>query len=153
MRDSDTILMEEAYIQMQEGFWDRAKAKFAGAKQTATNVGQQGKKLAGKGQAVAGSVLNNANMQQAGAAKIQTATEYQQTSDGNVDQSKIKSLTNGYTSKLDSALQNITNQLIKIFKVNDQETATAKLTETDPNLGELYTNVTALIEKVKGLGQ
>ena len=152
MRDSDTILLEEAYANLREGFISKAKAQLAGATQTAANIGQYGKKAMGSVQAATGHIMGNADMQQAGSAKIASANEYQQQNSGNVDQSKINSLTQGFIGQLDAEVLNLSNQLLKLYGVSDQDAAVAQLNENSPELGKLYTDISGLIEKIKNLG-
>ncbi len=85
MRDKDQILLEEAFTQVEEGFWDRMKAK-------------SGTRLANLGTKALGGISKVAGDSRLG----RTAGELQQQGQMDVEEKRAAQLTANFAQKLDS---------------------------------------------------
>jgi len=132
--DKDTNLLQEAYEHVQEGVFDRLKAKTAGVIGGAKGLGQQAAGLA-KG-AVAGATGNVAGVE---AATAQRAAGSVQGMDA-----KSLSLVNGYLGKINKAFTGLETDLRKLGM--DVEV----IRQTNPEAAAALTSVKSALAQLTG---
>jgi len=144
---------DELYEQLllNEGMFDRAKAKFAGAKQKVQNVAQsavsKGKEKIGQAQSAVGSKLNNQNMVNKGnqmTAGAANANQNQQTT----GQAKAASLKKGLANKFNKELNSFFTQLQKALGLKSTSETVEKLKEISPDTVKLYRMIQQMTKRI-----
>ena len=134
MRDTDNRLLEEAYNQVQEGIFDRIKARASGAKQAIGALGQGVKQKVGQTAMNVGAKMTGQQAPQA------PQTSIKQNMSQAYSQGKQSSLTGNFKQKIDTAIQNFNNQ----FKKVTGKDPTQGLTTISNDAVKLYNAITQL---------
>jgi hypothetical protein len=136
---------EDLYNQLliSEGMFDRAKAKFAGAKQKVQNIAQGAKQKVGQAQAAVGNKLNNQNMVNKGNQMAATPQNQQTTG-----QAKGASLKKGLANKFNKELNSFFTQMQKALGLKSTQETIAKLKEISPETLNLYKMVQQMAKRI-----
>ena len=147
--DKDGRIIYESYTKsLEEGIFDRMKAKGAGLAQSVGGLKNTASRIAGGAKAAVGSAIGNTNMVNQGAQQVQSAQQQAASRTTGADV-KASSINTSFTSKIDKELMNFNTRLSKSLNVTDPQQLLAALEAASPDMAELFTSIQEITNQIK----
>lgn len=147
--DKDGHIIYESYTKsLEEGIFDRMKAKGAGLAQSVGGLKNTASRIAGGAKAAVGSAIGNTNMVNQGSQQVQSAQQQAATRTTGADV-KASSINTSFTSKIDKELMNFNTRLSKSLNVTDPQQLLASLEAAAPDMAELFTSIQEITNQIK----
>jgi uncharacterized protein YjbJ (UPF0337 family) len=124
MRDLDDKILEEKYNKLEEGLWDRMKARGAGAIGSAKGLGNR---FTGAAKAGAGTFTGNKDLQAAGQQQAQVGKSY------GID-AKAGSLMKSHIAKIQKAVADFQNDVSKLGLENSNPNMSKSVSDSIANM-------------------
>ena len=146
-RDSK-IIFESYQRQVDEGMFDRMKARGRGLAQSIGGLKNTASNLAGKAKGAVGTMVGNQNMVQQGAQQVQQAQQQSAARTTGKD-TKATAINTTFTGKIDKELMNFNNRLSKTLGVTDPQQLLSTLEQSSPDMAKLYSTIQEISNQIK----